>query len=126
MQAAEVLTVLAEISIALAGFAGVVVALRQRGIDEFQPHELVRFGFMLGIACALLLFALLPFLVHYTATLRTRPGRDRAACCRRAFTWRASVGFSSSRSASSCGSCAHPFPFGRARAALAGSRSFVA
>ena len=66
MQAAEVLTVLAEISIALAGFAGIVVALRQRGIDEFQAHELVRFWFMLGLACELLFFALLPFLFHYT------------------------------------------------------------
>lgn len=66
MQAAEVLTVLAEISIALTGFAGTVVALRQRGIDEFEPHELVRFWFMLGVPCELLFFDLLPFLFRYT------------------------------------------------------------
>ena len=65
MHAAEVLTVLAEISIALAGFAGIVVALRQRGLHEFEPHELVRFWFMLGVACELLFFALLPFLFHH-------------------------------------------------------------
>jgi hypothetical protein len=67
LHAAEVLTVLAEISIALAGFAGIVVALRQRGLREFESHELVRFWFMLGIACELLFFALLPFLLHYTS-----------------------------------------------------------
>ena len=65
MQAAEVLTVLAEISIALAGFAGIVVAFRQRGIDGLQPHELVRLRFMLIAACGLLFFSLLPFLLHY-------------------------------------------------------------
>lgn len=65
MQAAEVLTVLAEISIALAGFAGIVVALRQRGIAGFQLHELVRLRFMLGVGCELLFLALLPFLFHY-------------------------------------------------------------
>jgi predicted acyltransferase len=31
-----------------------------------QPHELVRFWFMLRVACELLFFALLPFLFHYT------------------------------------------------------------
>ena len=67
MQAEEVLTVLAEISIALAGFTGIVVAFRQRGLGGFQPHELVRLRFMLGTACLLLFFALFPFLLHYMA-----------------------------------------------------------
>ena len=65
MQATEVLTVVAEISIALAGFTGIVVAYRQRGLDELLPHELVRLRFMLGVACTTLLFAFLPFLPHY-------------------------------------------------------------
>jgi hypothetical protein len=55
---------MAEISIALAGFTGIVVAFRQRGIQEFLPHELVRLQYMLGVACTLLFYALLPFLPH--------------------------------------------------------------
>lgn len=65
MQASDVLTVIAEISIALAGFTGIVVAYRQRGVEEFEPHELIRLRFMLGIACVTLFFALLPFLPHH-------------------------------------------------------------
>jgi len=65
LQAEEVLTVVAEIAIALAGFTGIVVAYRQRGLEEFLPHELIRLRFMLGVACTTLLFALLPFVPHY-------------------------------------------------------------
>ena len=65
LQAAQVLTVIAEISIALAGFSGIVVAFRQRGIEAWPPHELVRLRFMLGVACVTLLFSLLPFVPHY-------------------------------------------------------------
>jgi hypothetical protein len=62
LQASDVLTVVAEISIALAGFTGIVVAYRQRGVEEF---ELIRQRFMLGVACVTLFFALLPFLPHH-------------------------------------------------------------
>ena len=65
LQATEVLTVIAEISIALAGFSGIVVAFRQRGIEAWPPHELIRLRFMLGIACVTLLFSLLPFVPHH-------------------------------------------------------------
>ncbi len=65
MASAEVLTVLAEIAVALAGFTGIVVAFRQQGNHEFLPHEYVRLQYMLVAACALLFFALLPFLPHY-------------------------------------------------------------
>jgi hypothetical protein len=67
LQAAEVLTVIAEISIALAGFSGIVVAFRQRGIEAWPEHERVRLRFMLGVACVTLLFSLLPFVPHHLA-----------------------------------------------------------
>lgn len=65
LAASGVLTVVAEISIALVGFAGVVVAFRQRGLDGLLPHEQLRLRSMLLVACATLLFALLPFVPHY-------------------------------------------------------------
>jgi hypothetical protein len=63
--ASEVLTVIAEISIALAGFAGVVVAFRQRALEALPPHEQIRLRYMLLVSCEALLFALLPFVPHY-------------------------------------------------------------
>jgi hypothetical protein len=65
LAASEVLTVAAEISIALAGFAGVVVAFRQRGLESLLPHEQFRLRYMLLVAAAALFFALLPFVPHY-------------------------------------------------------------
>lgn len=65
LSASEVLTVVAEISIALIGFAGVVVAFRQRGLEALPPNEQLRLRYMLLVACAALLFALFPFVPHY-------------------------------------------------------------
>ena len=65
LQAAQVLTVIAEISIALVGFSGIVVSFRQRGIEAWPPHELIRLRFMLAVACVTLLFSLLPFVPHH-------------------------------------------------------------
>lgn len=65
MASVDVLTVLAEIAIALAGFTGIVVAFRLQRPDEFLPHEYVRLRYMLVVACVLLFFSLLPFLPHY-------------------------------------------------------------
>lgn len=65
LSASEVLTVVAEIAIALAGFAGVVVAFRQRGLDALPAHEQLRLRYMLLVACISVLFALLPFVPHY-------------------------------------------------------------
>ena len=65
LAASEVLTVVAEISIALAGFAGVVVAFRQRELESLLPHEQFRLRYMLLGASAALFFALLPFVPHY-------------------------------------------------------------
>ncbi len=65
LSASEVLIVVAEISIALAGFAGVVVAFRQRGLEALPALEQLRLRYMLLVACETLLFALLPFVPHY-------------------------------------------------------------
>ncbi len=65
LAASEVLTVIAEISIALAGFAGVVVAFRHRELESLLPHEQFRLRYMLLGASAALFFALLPFVPHY-------------------------------------------------------------
>jgi hypothetical protein len=65
MQGSEILTVSAEISVALAGFSGIVVALRQRGFESWPAHEVLRLRNMLELAAASTLFALLPFLPYY-------------------------------------------------------------
>jgi hypothetical protein len=65
MQGSDVLTVIAEISVALVGFSGIVVALRQAGLDSWPDHERLRFRNMLEIATYSVLFSLLPFLPHH-------------------------------------------------------------
>ncbi len=60
LSASEVLTVVAEISIALAGFAGVVVAFRQRGLEALLtvPRFFHRF---------------VGFIAHFPSQLRDEP-----------------------------------------------------
>jgi hypothetical protein len=65
MQGSEILTVSAEISVALAGFSGIVVALRQRGLEAWPAHELLRLRNMLELAAFSTFIALLPFLPHH-------------------------------------------------------------
>jgi hypothetical protein len=65
MQGSEVLTVSAEIAVALAGFSGIVVALRQRGLEAWPPQELHRLRNMLELSAISTLFALLPFIPHF-------------------------------------------------------------
>jgi hypothetical protein len=65
MQGSEVLTVSAEIAVALAGFSGIVVALRQRGLEAWPAHEVQRLRNMLELSALSTLFAMLPFLPHY-------------------------------------------------------------
>jgi hypothetical protein len=72
LAASNVLTVVAEIAIALAGFAGIVGAFRQRGLEAFEPHEALRLHYMLLVACETLDAALLPFVPHDLATSPTR------------------------------------------------------
>jgi len=72
LAASNVLTVVAEIAIALAGFAGIVGAFRQRGLEAFEPHDVLRLRYMLLVACGTLGAALLPFVPYYLAASPTR------------------------------------------------------
>ena len=65
MQGADVLTVIAEIGVALAGFSGIVVALRQRSVESWPLPEILRLRLMLSAAVSTLVFALLPFVPHH-------------------------------------------------------------
>ena len=65
MQGSDVLTVIAEIGVALAGFSGVVVALRQRSVESWSAPDVLRLRFMLYASALTVLFALLPFVPHH-------------------------------------------------------------
>ena len=59
----NVLLALAQISVALAGFSGIIVALRQRSLEHWPKHELVRFRYMLELAVYSIGFDLFPLLL---------------------------------------------------------------
>jgi hypothetical protein len=65
MQGSDILTVIAEISVALAGFSGIVVALRHRALESWPAHEFSRFRNMLELAAYSIFFALFPFLPYH-------------------------------------------------------------
>ncbi len=65
MQGSGVLTVIAEIGVALAGFSGIVVALRQRSVESWSVPEVLRLRLMLYASVSALIFALLPFAPHH-------------------------------------------------------------
>ena len=69
LPASDVLIVIAEISVALVGFSGIIAVFRQRGISSWPPHIAYRFLFMCQNAFAAMAFALLPFLLYYTSRL---------------------------------------------------------
>ena len=77
MQGSDVLAIIAEIGAALAGFSGIVVALRQRSAEGWPVAEVLRLRFMLYMSVFTFLFALLPFAPFYLGA----PS---------AFTWRLS------------------------------------
>ena len=58
------LIVIAEIAIALAGFSSIVIALR-RGMDLITSFAYIRLWRLLETSLATLLFALVPFALHY-------------------------------------------------------------
>ena len=55
-----VLYLLAEVAMALAGFSGVVVAVRLRGAQAWSPTELRFLWFLIGDSLLIVFFALLP------------------------------------------------------------------
>ncbi len=71
MTGSTLLLTLAQLSLVLAGFTGVVVAFRQRGLETWPEHEQVRFRYMLELAAYSILFELLPFLLHHLGLAET-------------------------------------------------------
>jgi len=67
LPASDVLIVVAEISVALVGFSGIIAVFRQRGISSWPPHIAYRFSFMCWNAFSAMAFALFPFVPYYTA-----------------------------------------------------------
>jgi len=65
MTGIEVLATIAQLGVAITGFSGIVIAVRQRGVETWTPSEILRFRNMLLYGAYLLFFALFPFLPHY-------------------------------------------------------------
>jgi len=64
MEGADALGLIAEIGIAIAGFAGVIAALRAQG-GTMGTYEAMRIGTLLGWSVSAVLAALLPFALHF-------------------------------------------------------------
>ena len=77
MEGSDVLIVIAEVSVAFAGFAGIVAVFRQRDLEEWAPVDAARFRFMVECSLATILFALLPFVFHH---LGASPTATWSAC----------------------------------------------
>jgi hypothetical protein len=65
LEGSEVLTAIAEVAAAFAGFAGIVAAFRHRDLAAWPPHETFRFRFMVLYSVLTVLFALLPFFLFH-------------------------------------------------------------
>src|SRR6184192_198738 len=63
MEPGEALTTAAQIAVALAGFAGVVVAFRSKSLHEWSPREQFRLWLLLGNALVPLFDCLLGMLL---------------------------------------------------------------
>jgi hypothetical protein len=77
MEGSDVLIVIAEVSVAFAGFAGIVAVFRRRDLEEWAPLDATRFRFMVECSLANILFALLPFVFHH---LGASPTLTWSAC----------------------------------------------
>ena len=64
MEGADALGLIAEIGIAIAGFAGVIATLRAPG-GKMGSYEALRIGNLLGQSGTVVLLALLPFALHF-------------------------------------------------------------
>jgi hypothetical protein len=65
MEGSDVLQTIAEVAIALAGFTGIVAALRGQTVESLSSFALFRFLVLLIASLVALGLALLPFLFHY-------------------------------------------------------------
>jgi len=77
MEGSDVLIVIAEVSVAFAGFAGIVAVFRQRDLVEWPPLDAARFRFMVECSLTTILFALLPFVFRH---LGASPTATWSAC----------------------------------------------
>ena len=65
MEGESVLQMIAEASVAFAGFTGVVAVLGTRSTGRWRPLDVIRFRMMVTTSLLTLGFALLPALLHY-------------------------------------------------------------
>ncbi len=65
MEGADALGLIAEIGIAIAGFAGVIAALRAPD-GRIGSHTALRVGVLIGMSATVVLMAVLPFAPHHT------------------------------------------------------------
>lgn len=72
LQVSDALNVISQIAVSLAGFAGLIVTMRNRGLSSWPRTDIVRLQFMLIIACSTFFAALLPYLVSSFS-----PGQER-------------------------------------------------
>mgnify|MGYP003411337866 FL=1 len=61
VKAAEALAALAEVSVAFAGFSGIVTAFRRHNPGQWSPLDRFRFRFMVEFSLATLALSLVPF-----------------------------------------------------------------
>jgi len=65
LQGSDVLTILAEIFVAFAGFTGIVAALGQRSEGKWRPVDVIRFRALLEASLAGLVLSVAPYGFHY-------------------------------------------------------------
>jgi hypothetical protein len=65
LQGSDVLTILAEIFVAFAGFTGIVAALGQRSEGKWRPVDIIRFRALLEASLVGLVLSVAPYGFHY-------------------------------------------------------------
>lgn len=65
LQGSDVLTILAEIFVAFAGFTGIVAALGHRSEGKWRPVDVIRFRALLEASLTGLVLSVAPFGFHY-------------------------------------------------------------
>jgi hypothetical protein len=79
LQGSDILTILAEIFVAFAGFTGIVAVLGQRSEGEWRPIDVIRFHSLLEASLAGLLLSVLPFSSFYFGVADTDTWRFGSA-----------------------------------------------
>jgi hypothetical protein len=72
MEAESILLSIAEISVAFAGFSGVVAVFGRRSSGKWRRGDILRFWQMIEVSLSMLIFALLPFIFHHTGMTAQR------------------------------------------------------